>query len=146
MADIGKLERVALRELWKHEERGFSAWLERNLDSLSEAIGVSLQDPQRELSAGKFQVDLVAENEEGERVIVENQLEATDHNHLGQILTYAAGLDARTVIWVAQTFRDQHRAAIDWLNQATADGFNFFAVEIELYRIGESAYAPDLPR
>ena len=87
MSNIGKLEPVALRELWKHEERGFSAWLESNLDTLSQAIGVSLSDPQRELLAGNFQVDLLAEGENIGRVIIENQLEATDHDHLGKLLT-----------------------------------------------------------
>lgn len=142
MANIGKLERVALRELWKHEERGFSAWLERNLDSLSEAIGVSLQDPQRELSAGKFQVDLVAENEDGERVIVENQLEATDHDHLGKLLTYLTNLEAKAAVWITSAPRPEHIRAVQWLNETTPDDIAFYLVRIAAYRIAGSDPAP----
>ena len=142
MADIGKLERVALRELWKHEERGFSAWLENNLEVLSEAIGVSLSDPQRELSAGNFQVDLVAENSNGERVILENQLEATDHDHLGKLLTYLTNLDAKAAIWITKLARPEHIRAIQWLNETTPDDIAFYLVSLSAYRIAESAAAP----
>ena len=108
MSNIGKLEPVALRKLWKHEERGFSARLERNLDALSQAIGISLSDPQRELLAGNFQVDLVAEDENNDRVIVENQLEPTNHEHLGKLLTYLTNIDAKTAIWISSAPRPEH--------------------------------------
>lgn len=142
MVNIGKMERVALRELWKHEERGFSAWLEANLEILSEAIGVTLSDPQRELRAGNFQVDLVAENENGERVIVENQLEATDHDHLGKLLTYLTNLDAKAAIWITSAPRPEHIRAIQWLNETTPDDIAFYLVRLAAYKISGSESAP----
>src|SRR5579863_6338986 len=99
MSKIAKLEPVPIRELWKHEERSFSAWLEQNLDVLCEAIDVQLSNPKRELLAGDFQCDLVAEDGNGDRVIIENQLEATNHDHLGKVLTYITNLDAKAAIW-----------------------------------------------
>lgn len=139
---IGKLERVALRELWKHEERGFSAWLEGNLEVLSDAIGVSLSDPQRELLAGNFQVDLVAQDENGERVVVENQLEATDHDHLGKLLTYLTNLDAKAAIWITSNPRPEHIRTIQWLNETTPDDIAFYLIRIAAYRISGSEAAP----
>ena len=136
------MDRVTLRELWKHEERGFSAWLEANLDTLSEAIGVALSDPQRELRAGSFQVDLVAEDENGERVIVENQLEATDHDHLGKLLTYLTNLDAKAAIWISSAPRPEHIRAIQWLNETTPDDIAFYLVRLAAYRIAGSDAAP----
>lgn len=142
MPNIGKLEPVALRELWKHEERGFSAWLERNLDTLSQAIGVTLTDPQRELLAGNFQVDLVAEDENNDRVIVENQLEPTDHEHLGKLLTYLTNIDAKTAIWISSAPRPEHIRTIQWLNETTPDDIAFYLVRLAAYRIGGSEPAP----
>jgi hypothetical protein len=139
---IGKLEPVPVRELWAHEERGFSAWLEGNLDTLSEAIGVTLSDPQRELLAGNFQVDLVAEDENGDRVIVENQLEATDHDHLGKLITYITNLEAKAAIWITTAPRPEHIRAIQWLNETTPDDIAFFLVLLAAYRIAGSAPAP----
>jgi hypothetical protein len=142
MASIGKLEQVPLRDLWKHEDRGFSAWLEGNLDSLSEAIGVTLSDPQRGIRAGDFQVDLVADDENGNRVIIENQLEATDHDHLGKVLTYLTNLDAKTAIWITKEPRPEHARAIQWLNETTPEDIVFFLVRVAAYRIGGSEPAP----
>ena len=142
MTNIGKMERVALRELWKQEERGFSAWLETNLEMLSEAIGVTLSDPQREQLAGNFQVDLVAENENGERVIIENQLEATNHDHMGKLLTYLTNLDAKAAIWITSAPRPEHIRAIQWLNETTPDDIAFFLVRLAAYRISGSDAAP----
>jgi hypothetical protein len=142
LANIGKLESVALRELWKHEERGFSAWLESNLEILAEAIGISLSDPKRELLAGNFQVDLVAESENGDRVIVENQLEATDHDHLGKLLTYLTNIDAKIAVWVSSAPRPEHIRAIQWLNETTPDDIAFYLVRLAAYRIGSSDAAP----
>jgi Domain of unknown function (DUF4268) len=139
---VGKLEPVDLRELWKHEERGFSAWLEGNLETLSESIGVSLSDPQREFLAGSFQVDLVAEDENGDRVIVENQLEATDHDHLGKLLTYLTNIDAKTAIWISRAPRPEHIRAIQWLNETTPDDIAFYLLRLAAYRIGGSDAAP----
>ncbi len=142
MSTIGKLEPVSVRELWAHEERGFSAWLETNLDTLSEAVGVTLSDPQRELLAGNFQVDLVAEDENGDRVIVENQLEATNHDHLGKLITYITNLDAKAAIWITTAPRPEHIRAIQWLNETTPDDIAFFLVRLAAYRIAGSAPAP----
>ncbi|MBZ5720762.1 MAG: DUF4268 domain-containing protein [Acidobacteriia bacterium] len=143
MSNIGRLEPVAIRELWKHEERGFSAWLEANLDVLSEAIGVQLSDPKRELLAGDFQCDLVAEDENGDRVIIENQLEATNHDHLGKVLTYLTNLDAKAAIWVSTAPRPEHIRAIQWLNEITPDNIAFYLVRLAAYRIaGHDAAAP----
>lgn len=142
MSNIGKLESVALRELWKHEERGFSAWLESNLESLSEALGVSLSDPQRELKAGGFQVDLVAEGENGDRVIIENQLEATDHDHLGKLLTYLTNLEAKAAVWITSAPRPEHIRAVQWLNETTPDDVAFYLVRLAAYRIAGSEPAP----
>lgn len=142
MADIGSLEPVPLRELWKHEERGFSAWLETNLDVLSEAIGVALSDPQRELRAGGYQVDLVAENENGDTVIVENQLGPTDHDHLGKVLTYLTNMDAKAAVWITSDPRPEHIRAVQWLNETTPDDIAFFLVRLAAYRIEGSSPAP----
>jgi hypothetical protein len=142
VSSIGRLEPVAVRELWAHEERGFSAWLETNLDTLSEAIGITLSDPQRELPAGNFQVDLVAEDDNGDRVIVENQLEATDHDHLGKLITYITNLDAKAAVWITTAPRAEHIRAIQWLNETTPDDIAFFLVRLAAYRIGGSDPAP----
>lgn len=103
--NIGKLESVPVRELWKHEEKGFSAWLADNLDVLSNAIAVQLSDPKKEQLAGDFQCDLVAEDDSGDPVIIENQLEGTNHDHLGKVLTYLTNLNAKTAIWISTDAR-----------------------------------------
>lgn len=143
MADIGRLEPVPIRELWRHEERGFSAWLEANLERLSEAIGVPLSDPQRELLAGGYQCDLVAEDGNGDRVVIENQLEATDHDHLGKLLTYLTNLEASAAVWITTDPRAEHVRAIQWLNETTPDNISFYLVQLAAYRIqGCSPVAP----
>ena len=139
---IGKLESVPMRELWKHEERGFSAWLEHNIDALSEVLGISLSPVQREKTAGTFQVDLVAEDEGGALVIIENQLEPTDHEHLGKALTYLTNLEAKTAIWITSEARPEHIRAVAWLNEATPADTSFYLVRIAAYRIGSSDPAP----
>ena len=139
---IERLEPVGIRELWKHEERGFSAWLEANLETLSEAVGVTLSDPQRELLAGNFQVDLVAEDENGNRVIVENQLAATDHDHLGKLITYLTNLDAKAAIWITTAPRAEHIRAVQWLNETTPGDIAFYLVRLAAYRIAGSDPAP----
>jgi hypothetical protein len=139
---IGRLERVPLRELWRHEEHGFSAWLARNIEPLAEAVGISLTDPQREVTAGSFSVDLVAEDSDSNRVVIENQLEATDHDHLGKVLTYLTNLDAKTAIWIAKEPRPEHVRAVSWLNEITPDDVAFFLVKLAAYRIGASDPAP----
>lgn len=140
--DIGKLEPVPLRELWKHEERGFSAWLEQNLSELADELGVSLIDPRREVKAGKFEVDIVAETDSGATAVIENQLGPTDHDHLGKLLTYIANLDAKIAVWVTSDSRAEHIRAIQWLNETTPDDTAFYLVRLSAYRIGQSAPAP----
>jgi hypothetical protein len=141
---LSKLERVDLREAWKHEANDFTPWLaeEENLQTLAEALGISeLELVDTEYSIGDFKLDILC-TEGDQQVVIENQLEPTDHRHLGQILAYAAGVDAKKVIWVAESFRPEHLAALDYLNVNTIDDLSFFAVQIELWRIGDSPLAP----
>jgi len=143
-AALSKLERVPLREAWKHEAGEFTPWLAEpdNLNTLAEALGVSeLVLVAIEHWVGDFKLDLLCTDGE-EQVIIENQLEETDHKHLGQILSYAAGVGAKKVIWVAQAFRPEHAAALQFLNENTTESLSFFGVQVELWRIGNSPLAP----
>ena len=143
-APLGKLERIPLRKAWAHEAGEFTPWLVQadNLTLLAESLGLSeLELVGTEHPVGDFKVDILC-TDDGGKVIIENQLEKTNHTHLGQILTYAAGVGARKVIWLAEAFRTEHVAALEFLNQHTTDELDFFAVEIELWRIGDSPMAP----
>ncbi len=143
-APLGKLERIPLRKAWAHEAGEFTPWLAQadNLTLLAESLGLSeLELVGIEHPVGDFKVDILC-TDDGGKVIIENQLEKTNHTHLGQILTYAAGVGARKVIWLAEAFRTEHVAALEFLNQHTTDELDFFAVEIELWRIGDSPMAP----
>ena len=145
MTDIefGRLTDLPWRDAWKHEALDFTPWLAENIEHLSEVIGVPLELTGTEVAVESFSADILARNPMDDTVVlIENQLETTDHSHLGQIITYAAGLEAKTCIWVAAKFHEEHRAAIDWLNEITGDGHQFFALEIELWRIGDSLSAP----
>ena len=145
MMKLGRLERIDLREYWKKEDTEFTPWLakEENIELLSEAIEIELEVQNQEESVGPFRADILCKDTTSDHfVLIENQLERTDHTHLGQLMTYAAGLDAVTIIWIAQRFSEEHRAALDWLNRITDETFNFFGIEIELYRIGDSPAAP----
>ena len=145
MSDInlGKLERVEVRKAWEHEAQNFTPWLADNLDLLGEQLGLSLDLKGEEVYVGSYRADIVAQNsQDGSIVLIENQLETADLKHLGQILAYMAGLDARTIVWVATGFNDIHRSAIRWLNEHTADPFAFFAVQVSLVQIGNSPLAP----
>lgn len=142
---LGRLERVDLRETWSSESTHFTPWLaqETNLALLSETIGIELELEAQEQYVGQFRADLLCKDTSNDTwVLVENQLERTDHSHLGQLITYAAGLSAVTIVWIAQRFTDEHRAALDWLNEHTATGINLFGLEVELWRIGDSLVAP----
>lgn len=142
---LGRLERVELRSVWQGESVHFTPWLaqDENIALLGEAVGMDLAVESTEKGVGPFRADILCkETTSGHYVLIENQLESTDHIHLGQLLTYAAGLEAATIIWVARRFTDEHRAALDWLNSATKPGFDFFGLEIELWRIGDSPPAP----
>lgn len=141
---LGKLERIPLRKAWAHESGEFTPWLAQadNLTLLAESLGLNeLELVGTEHPVGDFKVDILC-SDNGGKVIIENQLEKTNHTHLGQILTYAAGVGARKVIWLAESFRTEHVAALEFLNQHTTDELDFFAVEIELWRIGDSPMAP----
>lgn len=142
---LGRLEKLDLRSHWKKEDTDFTPWLalEENIQILNETIGIDLEVQSQEESVGPFRADILClDTSNNHYVLIENQLEKTDHTHLGQLLTYASGLDAVTIIWIAQKFTEEHRAALDWLNRITDDTFNFFGIEIELYKIGESLPAP----
>jgi hypothetical protein len=145
LMNIGKLEKVDLRKLWNGEASEFTPWLaqEENIALLGETIGIELEVQEQEKSVGPFRADILCKDTINEKyVVIENQLEKTDHSHLGQIMTYAAGLDAVTIIWIAKTFSEEHRATLDWLNKITDEGINFFGIEIEVYKIGDSLPAP----
>lgn len=138
---LGKLKRIDLREYWKHEALHFTRWLSEpeNISLLSDEVGIGIEVIQIEASVGRFNVDILAQEENtGRKIIIENQLEITDHNHLGQLITYAAGLEAQYVIWIVREVREEHRQAVDWLNEHTDEDINFFIVAIELWQIGES--------
>ncbi len=143
--NLGTLHRVPLREVWNSESADFTPWLaqDENLKLLGDALGLDLTLEATEQQVGPFRADIVAKDTtDGSFVLVENQLERTDHSHLGQLLTYAAGLSTVTIVWIAERFTDEHRAALDWLNEVTAQDIGFFGLEIELWRIGNSPAAP----
>lgn len=143
---LSKISKVDLRDCWKNEATDFTPWLasEENIALLADALGMNdLEVKAQEEHVGPFRADILCVDPGTDKlVLIENQLEKTDHNHLGQILTYAAGLNAVTIIWIAEHFTEEHRAAIDWLNLITDKEFNFFGVEIELIKIGDSLAAP----
>jgi hypothetical protein len=142
---LGKLQKVELRNIWQHEANDFTTWLARkeNMDVLCEEIGLDIQIINTEATVGSFAVDILAEETNtGKKVIIENQLESTNHDHLGKIITYASGLEANYIIWIFKNIRDEHRRAIDWLNEVTNGEVNFFAIQMELWQIGDSPPAP----
>jgi hypothetical protein len=143
LRQLGRLTSVPARQVWPHEAIDFTPWLLQNVDVLSDLLGMDLVLDRAEHPVGDFSLDLVGRDEAtGEVVIVENQLELSDHNHLGQIITYAAGTDPTTIVWVATGFRPEHRAAIDWLNARTDENTRVFGVLIKVVRIGDSTPAP----
>ena len=142
---IGKLKEVDIRELWKHEQYDFSDWLSKkdNIENLNEILGLTLVDISKETYVGAYRCDLFAKDETtGTKVIIENQLEISNHDHLGKIITYASGLDAKVVVWIVKEAREEHRSAIEWLNNNTNNKVGFFLIEIHAYKIGDSDPAP----
>jgi len=139
---VGKLEKVPLRTIWHDEARDFTAWLADNLEFLSEALGLSLSLVEREASAGPFAADILAEDASGNLVIIENQLERTDHDHLGKLIAYLSNLEAKTAIWITSDPRAEHEAAIHWLNETLPADVALYLVKLEAYRIGDSPPAP----
>ena len=141
--NLGKIQKVELREGWPNEASDLTPWLAKHPELLSETLGIGdLEVKEIEKSVGSYRADLVLEGVDG-TVVVENQLGHTDHDHLGKLITYGAGERAQTVVWLARSFRDEHRAAVDWLNDISEDT-DFFGVELELWRIDESRPAPRL--
>jgi hypothetical protein len=143
--NLGRLQKVDLRTVWTSEFSGFTPWLaeETNLKLLGETIGIELELESQEKDVGPFRADILCKDTANDNwVLIENQLERTDHSHLGQLITYAAGLNAVTIVWIAERFTEEHRAAIDWLNERTDEKINLFGLEIELWKIGDSPVAP----
>ncbi|WP_455153431.1 DUF4268 domain-containing protein [Veillonella parvula] len=143
---LGKLESLQVCELWAHEQYDFSVWLakEENLSIWGKELGISFTDVEAEQFIGSYRCDIVAkdDNNKDEIVTIENQLERSDHDHLGEIITYASGLDASTIIGIVTHARPEHKSAIEWLNNNTISDINFFLMELKAYRIGESLLAP----
>jgi len=142
-AQLGRMKKVDLQDVWANEASDFTPWLaeEDNLELLGDTIGMELESQEKDV--GPFRADILCKDTAtGDWVVIENQLAKTDHTHLGQLLTYAAGLKAVTIVWIAQEFHEEHRAALDWLNEITDSRFNFFGLEVELWRIGDSDIAP----
>ena len=139
-----RLVATPLRRLWPHEAADFTPWLADNIDLLGDALDMTFDAVETEAAVGGFSADMVAVNDQGETVLVENFLNPSDHRHLGQLITYAAGRGAAYAVLVAESFRDEHRSALAWLNDITRDGFGFFGVEVAAWRIADSPPAAQL--
>ena len=142
---LGKLQEVDIRSVWKHEQYDFSKWLaeEDNIRELGDTLNLSLTDVETEKFVGNYRCDIICKDElTGKMVLIENQLDPTNHDHLGKIITYASGLDAAVVVWIVSSARDEHASAIEWLNKHTDDEISFFLLEVHAYKIGNSDPAP----
>ena len=142
---LGKLKEVDIRTVWAHEQYNFSKWLanEENIKELGDELNLSLTDVETEKFVGNYRCDILCKDEiTGKVVLIENQLEATNHDHLGKIITYASGLDAAVVVWIVASARQEHASAIEWLNKHTSDDLSFFLIEVHAYTIGISEPAP----
>ncbi len=142
---LGKITEVDVREIWKHEQYDFSKWLasEENISDLGNTLNLALTDVQTEQFVGGYRCDIICKDElTGKNVLIENQLEQTNHDHLGKIITYASGLNASVVVWIVSEAREEHASAIEWLNKHTDDDVAFFLIEIHAYKIGDSDPAP----
>jgi len=138
-AEDGNIENVPVKDVWPHEERDFTPWLARNIAQLGEALNMDLEALQREAPVGAFFLDILArDRSNGEAVVIENQVEGTDHDHLGKVLTYAGGYDARTLIWVAPRFYEEHRLALKWLDSWTPNEIRVFGIEVHTTKRDES--------
>ena len=140
MADIERIVRVALREVWPHEASGLTTWLESNIDVINDIIGLELTNAEREKTVGDFSVDLTAEDRDGDLAVIENQLGKSDHDHLGKILTYLSNIDAKVAIWIVADPRPEHVKAVSWLNESNLAAF--YLLKIEAIKIGDSEPAP----
>ncbi len=143
--ELGKLEKIELREVWRHEALDFTRWLARkeNIALLSKEVGIDIEVIETEMSVGRYNVDIYArDTESNKRIVIENQLENTNHDHLGKMLVYAAGLDADIAIWVVKDVNEEHRQAVEWLNDNSFEKINIFLVKVELWQIDNSPIAP----
>lgn len=143
--ELGKLEKIELREVWRHEALDFTRWLAKkeNIALLSKEIGIDIEVIETEMSVGRYNVDIYARDiESNKRIVIENQLENTNHDHLGKMLVYAAGLDADIAIWIVKDVNEEHRQAIEWLNDNSFEKINIFLVKVELWQIDNSPIAP----
>jgi len=138
---IGKIKKVPLREIWKKEDKDFNKWLEENIDYLNDIFDFDLSVISRDEKVGPFKVDLYSEDDSGSKVIIENQLEKTDHDHLGKLLTYLINLEANTAIWIAKKPIDEHAEVIEWLNKFTPEDISFYLIKLEAIRIGDQPMA-----
>ena len=143
ITELGKLEVVDVREVWANEPQDFTPWLAENIELLGEVLNLDLRMVQQEARVGIFSLDILATDETGAMVASENQLGTTDHSHLGQLLTYSAGYDVRTLIWINPHFKDAHRATIEWLNRWAPERIGIYGVEVRAVRIGNSLPAPE---
>lgn len=139
---IGKIHKIPLRELWRSESRNFTPFLSKNLDLLSDALGFELHLIQKEVPAGTFKLDILAEGEQSEKVVIENQYGSSDHDHLGKILIYANAFDAKKAIWICEESRQEHVDVIDWFNKFFKDECSFYYVKVEMIKIDDSIPAP----
>ena len=140
MIEIGSFTSVPIKNIWPMENKDFTPWLAANISRLGEALSIELREPaQTEVAVGPFKLDVLAEDEEGRKIAIENQYGVTNHDHLGQTLTYAAGLDASVVVWLVESFRPEHRQVLEWLNRHTHEGIEFYAVQLSAVRIGSSS-------
>ncbi len=140
--EIGRLQRLPLRSVWKHEAYDFSAWLEENIDVLNDLLGLNLSSLEREKTTGNFSVDLVGKDEDNRTIVIENQLGKSDHDHLGKIITYFASFDADIAIWIVADARPEHVNAFNWLNEISSS--SFYLLKLEAVSIGDSQPAPIL--
>ena len=145
MTELGILKKVDVRKVWEHEARDFSAWLVKpeNLELLSEQLGIDIEPTGTEIGVGRFRIDILAEEPRtGHKIIIENQLESTKHDHLGKVITYAAGIDAKYIIWIVNDILPEHLKAVEWLNEHLDEEIRCFLIRIEVWQIGDSKPAP----
>jgi len=141
---IGKIKKFPLRELWDKEDQDFTRWLEENIDYLNEVLDFEINIEEREKYAGPFKVDLLGTDKDGNKVIIENQLEKTDHDHLGKVITYLTNLDANIAIWITSDPVEEHVKAINWLNENAPDDVSFYLIKIEAIKIEDQPLAAPL--